>query len=63
MAAVKKWTCHSCNNGAEKASFKNGERWVIQHHPRCETHSNLAEDVGPVTSVNDPNNVLLIQSD
>lgn len=58
MAAVEKWKCPTCN--AEAA--KSNQRWTIEHKRTCTAYRGT-EDVGPVTSVNDPDNALYLPSD
>lgn len=55
---VKKWQCDVCGNRAVKVRT----RWVIKHHARC-TVQGTPEDVGPVTSVNDPDNAYFVADD
>lgn len=63
MSAVTKWNCAGCGKSAVKMRTKVGDRWFIVHHGRCPDQPNLTEDVGPVTSVNDPDNVYLVKDD
>jgi hypothetical protein len=61
MAIVTKWGCTYCGEGAQKS--RDGQRWIIVHRHTCTDAPNASEDVGPVTSVNDPDNVLLLPDD
>jgi len=56
MAAVEIWTCEFCGVDARKA----GNRWKIEHAPRCAVKPGEVQDMGPVTSVNDPDNAWFV---
>lgn len=56
MSTVTRWGCEGCGQLAQKTS--TNQRWVIRHHDRCPDRPGDLEDVGPVTSVNDPDNAL-----
>jgi hypothetical protein len=56
--AVKKWNCPTCNASAVKIR----QRWVIGHERGCTAYEGI-EDVGPVTSVNDPDNAYFVPTD
>jgi len=58
MSVVTKWSCPSCHVAAMKSV--DGRRWVILHNSRCAESPGAAEDVGPVTSTNDPDNVQFV---
>lgn len=60
MPSVTKWSCPGCHVAAMKSA--NGRSWVILHHSRCPITPGSTENVGPVTSVNDPDNVYLVRS-
>lgn len=55
---VSRWECPTCGKNAVK--IKN--RWVIVHKLTC-AEQVTPEDVGPVTSVNDPDNAYFIVDD
>lgn len=61
MAIVTKWGCTNCGEHARKS--RDSRRWIIIHSHKCTDAPNATEDVGPVTSVNDPDNVLLLPDD
>lgn len=63
MATVTKWSCSGCGKRAIKMRTKNGRRWYIVHTSDCTVQPNLTEDVGPVTSVNDPDNAYFVKDD
>jgi len=53
--AVTKWNCSVC----KKSAVKIQNRWTIVHKLTC-TVQTTPEDVGPVTSVNDPDNAYFV---
>lgn len=55
---VTRWQCDDCGKRATK--FKN--RWMIWHRLGCPLSAE-PEDVGPVTSVNDPDNAYYVADD
>lgn len=60
--AVSKWECRTCGVQARKQEVRSGgSRWIIEHDRTCLAYGGT-EDVGPVTSVNDPDNASFIWS-
>lgn len=63
--AVTRWTCPTCGAEAVKKTHKfTGGRpqWFINHQDDC-TEFTGSEHVGPVTSVNDPDNAYFVVDD